>query len=337
MTTLGILWFILIAVLIVGYFVLDGFDLGAGVLYPFLAKDDTDKMRVLHAIGPVWDGNEVWLLTAGGALFAAFAPAYATVFSGFYLAIMLVLFGLIARAVSVEFRAHGTEPRRLWDVCFFVGSLLPALLLGVACGNIIQGVALNAHGDYVGGFFALLRPFPLLCGVLGLAHMLTQGAAWIARKAPAASGLRMRAANLRRKLAFWELLVFVVTTAVFFAFIMPKLGYAPGSMVIAGAGAAVYVLATLVVRFSCKAEFPKGDLLGVIMASLAAVGLVVIMFATIFPNLVPALDPALSITIANAAGSEKTLGAMTIIACIGVPLVLVYHFLVYRAFRGRVD
>ena len=337
MTTLGILWFILIAVLVIGYFVLDGFDLGAGVLYPFLAKDDTDKMRILRAIGPVWDGNEVWLLTAGGALFAAFAPAYATVFSGFYLAIMLVLFGLIARAVSVEFRAHGTEPTRLWDVCFFVGSLLPALLLGVACGNIIQGVALNPHGDYVGGFFALLRPFPLLCGVLGLAHMLTQGAAWIARKAPAASGLRMRAALLRRKLAWLELAVFIVATAVFFAFIKPHLGYEPGSMVIAGVAAGVYALSTLAITFACDAEVPGRDLAGVLLASLGAAALVVIMFATIFPNLVPALDPALSITIANAAASETTLKAMTIIACIGVPLVLIYHVLVYRAFRGRVE
>ena len=336
MTALGILWFILIAVLIVGYFVLDGFDLGAGVLYPLLAKDDADKKRILRAIGPVWDGNEVWLLTAGGALFAAFAPAYATVFSGFYLAIMLVLMGLIARAVSVEFRAHDTEPKRLWDICFFVGSLLPALLLGVACGNIIQGVALNAHGDYVGGFFALLRPFPLLCGLLGLAHMLTQGASWIALKAPLGSGLRANACGLRRIFALVELALFVLATVLFFAAILPGLGYEPGSLVLAGVFAVLYAACMAVTLFVCKPDEPRGDLLGILLASIGAAALVVVMFATIFPNLVPALDPALSITIANAAASANTLGAMTIIACIGVPIVLVYHVLVYRAFRGRV-
>ena len=135
MTVLGILWFILIAVLIAGYFILDGFDLGAGVLSPFVAKDEKEKAIVCRSVGPVWDGNEVWLLTAGGALFAAFAPAYATTFSGFYLAIMLVLFGLIVRAVSLEYRAHDPKWKKLWDALFFLGSLLPALLFGVAIGN----------------------------------------------------------------------------------------------------------------------------------------------------------------------------------------------------------
>ncbi len=339
MTGLGILWFILIAVLIIGYFVLDGFDLGAGILYPLLATDDTDRRRILKAIGPVWDGNEVWLLTAGGALFAAFAPAYATVFSGFYLAIMLVLFGLIMRAVAIEFRAHGAEWPKLWDICLFVGSLLPALLLGVACGNIIQGVALNAHGDYIGGFFALLRPFPLLCGLLGLAHMLTQGASWIACKAPLGSTLRTNACGLRRIFAIAEAALFVLASVLFFAAILPKLSYAPatGGMIIAGALAFIFLVSLAMIIFFAKADEPKGDILGVVYASVGAACLVIIMFATIFPNLVPALDPALSITIATAAAGQATLKAMTIIACIGVPLVLLYHVLVYRAFRGRVQ
>ena len=283
MTGLGILWFILIAVLIIGYFVLDGFDLGAGILYPLLATDDTDRRRILHAIGPVWDGNEVWLLTAGGALFAAFAPAYATVFSGFYLAIMLVLFGLIARAVSVEFRAHGADHPRLWDVCFFVGSLLPALLLGVACGNIIQGVALDAHGDYVGGFFALLRPFPLLCGLLGLSHMLTQGASWIALKAPLKSDLRANACGLRRIFVMVELALFVLASVLFFAAVLPKLSYAPstGGMIIAGVFAVVFLGSMAAVFFGTKGDEPKADLMSIIMASVGAASLVVIMFATI--------------------------------------------------------
>ena len=150
MTALGILWFALIAVLIAGYFILDGFDLGAGILSPFIAKNENEKAVVRRAIGPTWDGNEVWLLTAGGALFAAFAPAYATTFSGFYLAIMLVLFGLIVRAVSLEYRSHDPKWGKIWDALFFIGSLLPALLFGVAIGNVYAGIPLDANGDYAG-------------------------------------------------------------------------------------------------------------------------------------------------------------------------------------------
>lgn len=337
MLMLGNLWYIIIFVLIIGYFALDGFDLGAGVLYPFVAKDEKDKQRIMHAIGPVWDGNEVWLLTAGGALFAAFAPAYATVFSGFYLAIMLVLFGLIFRAVAVEFRAHGGDMPKVWDVLFFVGSLLPALLLGVAMGNIIQGLPLNAHGDYVGGFFALLNPFALLCGVLGLVHMLTQGAAWIALKAPVDGALRAQAAKLRRVLALVDLVLFVVVTAWFFLLVAPSLPYAIASTALAGVFAVLYVAGTVAIAFLCKAEDPKRDLLGIVAAGVGCAGLAGIIGATQFPNLVPALDPLLSITVANAASSNEALFAMTIIAVIGVPLVLIYHVLVYRAFRGRVQ
>ena len=162
------LWFLLIFVLIAGYFVLDGFDLGAGVLYPFVAKGDEEKAVVRTSIGPVWDGNEVWLLTAGGALFAAFPAAYATTFSGFYLAVMLVLFGLIVRAVSLEYRGIDHKWAKVWDGCFFVGSLLPALLLGVAVGNIYAGIPMSANGDYTGiPLLGLITPFTLLCGLLG--------------------------------------------------------------------------------------------------------------------------------------------------------------------------
>lgn len=337
MLMLGNLWYIIIFVLIIGYFALDGFDLGAGVLYPFIAKDEKDKKRIMRAIGPVWDGNEVWLLTAGGALFAAFAPAYATVFSGFYLAIMLVLFGLIFRAVAVEFRGHGSDMPKVWDVLFFVGSLLSALLLGVAMGNIIQGLPLNAHGDYVGGFFALLNPFALLCGVLGLVHMMTQGAAWIALKAPADSALRAQAAKLRRVLALVDLVLFVLVTAAFFLLVAPGLPYAIASTVLAGVFAVLFLAGMAAVAFACKADDPKGDLLGIVAAGVSCAGLAGIIGATQFPNLVPALDPTLNITVANAASSNEALFAMTAIAVIGVPLVLVYHVLVYRAFRGRIQ
>ena len=158
----------------------------------------------------MWDGNEVWLLTAGGALFAAFAPAYATTFSGFYLAIMLVLMGLIVRAVSLEYRAHDPKWGRAWDILFFVGSLLPALLTGVAVGNIYAGIPLDANGDYTGiPLLGLVTPFTLLCGLLGLSVFLTQGATWLSLKAPKGSDLRGRAAALRVPLGVVSLVLFV--------------------------------------------------------------------------------------------------------------------------------
>ncbi len=180
--TLQWLWFVLVGVLLTGYAVLDGFDLGAGVLYPFIARTDAEKNLIRGSIGPVWDGNEVWLLTGGGALFAAFPAVYASTFSGFYLAIMLVLFGLILRAVSIEYRGRDEGFKKMWDAAFFVGSLLPALLVGVAVGNVIRGIPLDAHGDYTGTFFQLLNWYSLLIGLLGLCAIVTHGAAWLAMK-----------------------------------------------------------------------------------------------------------------------------------------------------------
>ena len=310
MTVLGILWFILIAVLIAGYFILDGFDLGSGVLSPFVAKDEKEKAIVRRSIGPVWDGNEVWLLTAGGALFAAFAPAYATTFSGFYLAIMLVLFGLIVRAVSLEYRAHDPKWKKLWDALFFIGSLLPALLFGVAIGNVYAGIPMDANGDYNGiPLLGLITPFTLLCGLLGLSFFLMQGATWLAMKAPKPSAFQARLAGLRRPLALVSLVLFAAVTA-----------YA------ALIGAIV------------TSKMEGNDLLPFIFSSAAALFLVVLFAASMFPNLVVASATSIgeSITIANAASSDLALGWMTGITCVGLPLVLVYHVIIYRTFRGRI-
>jgi cytochrome d ubiquinol oxidase subunit II len=335
MSTLGILWFILIAVLIIGYFALDGFDLGIGVLYLSLCKTEEEAAIARRAVGPLWDGNEVWILTAGGALFAAFSPAFATAFSGFYLAIMLVLFGLILRAVSLEYRAHGEGPLALWDVLFCVGSLLPALLLGVAMGNIIAGLPLNAHGDYIGGFFALLNPFALLCGVLGLMHMLMQGCAWLAAKAPEDSELRLRAATWRRYFAVADLIAFVLVSIVFFAFVSPASAVGIGATPLAVLFVVVYVVSTLAVAFRIRG-YAADDPLAPVFAGLGCVGLVGTFAASMFPYVIPATVADLSLTIANSANSDVCLGAMTVIALIGVPLVLIYHVVVYRTFRGRV-
>lgn len=331
MTFLQVLWFILIFVLIAGYFVLDGFDLGVGVLYPFLGKSDGDKALLRRIIGPVWDGNEVWLLTAGGALFAAFAPAYACTFSGFYLAIMLVLFGLIVRAVSLELYAHDKGNGHIWDALFFVGSLLPALLFGVAVGNVIEGIVLNANGDYTGGFFALLNPFALVCGVLGLAQCLLQGAAWVALKT-LPGRLHSLAVALRKTLALSVLVIFGLATLAYFTL---GASAAAGSVPLAARIACVCVIVLLLV--ACMLLRNASDLVLFACSSLVCVGLVALTATTLFPNIVPATDAALSITVAGAASSDAALSAMTVITCIGLPLVLLYHFLVYRSFAGRVS
>ncbi|HEX6140820.1 MAG TPA: cytochrome d ubiquinol oxidase subunit II, partial [Candidatus Limnocylindria bacterium] len=170
MPDLATIWFILVGVLLVGYAVLDGFDLGVGMLHFVIGRSPEERRVLVRSIGPVWDGNEVWLLTMGGALFAAFPAVYATVFSGFYLALMLLLVALILRAVAIEFRGHVDDPRWVatWDVAFSIGSFLPAVLFGVAIGNVAQGVPLSADGAYEGGLIGLLNPFALLMGVVAV-------------------------------------------------------------------------------------------------------------------------------------------------------------------------
>ena len=333
MTELGILWFILIAILIAGYFILDGFDLGAGVLSPFVAKDETDKAIVRRAIGPVWDGNEVWLLTAGGALFAAFAPAYATTFSGFYLAVMLVLFGLIVRAVSLEYRAHDPKWKGIWDALFFIGSLLPALLFGVAIGNVYAGIPLDANGDYAGiPLLGLITPFTLLCGLLGLSIFLTQGATWLAQKAPKPSALQARVAKLRRPLALVSLVLFLVVTAYALLGIQPAMD--PTLEVVRWALFALMLVTLIGVVVTSKQE--GSDLVPFLLSSASALFLVLLFAASMFPNLIVATVGE-TITIANAASSDLALAWMTGITCVGLPLVLIYHIIIYRTFRGRIS
>ena len=333
MTALGILWFVLIAVLIAGYFILDGFDLGAGILSPFIAKDESEKAVIRRAIGPTWDGNEVWLLTAGGALFAAFAPAYATTFSGFYLAVMLVLFGLIVRAVSLEYRAHDPKWGKVWDALFFIGSLLPALLFGAAIGNVYAGIPLDANGDYAGiPLLGLITPFTLLCGLLGLSVFITQGAAWLALKAEKPSALQARAAKLRRPLACITLVLFAIVSVYALTGIAPTFDPALGAL--RGVACVGVVAALGALFFGSRKE--GNDLMPFLASSASALLLVALFAASMFPTLVVATTGT-SITIANAASSDLALAWMTGITCIGLPLVLVYHVVIYRTFRGRIS
>ncbi len=332
MPSLGDIWFLLVGVLLLGYAVLDGFDLGAGILNPFVAKTDDERRTVLRSIGPVWDGNEVWLLTAGGALFAAFPLVYATVFSGFYLALMLLLAALIFRAVALEFRdqMEGAGWRRAWDVAFFLGSAVPALLLGVAIGNIIRGLPLNAAGEYTGGLIGLLTPFPLIIGLLVVALVTTHGAAWLLVKTEAPLADRARRAALVGWLALTLLWVVATLSSLALAadrwdaFTTPLVWLAPAVVVIS------LVTFPLLVRAGRELAAFAASALGI-------AGMIATMGIGLYPNLVPALDvPSRSITIDKAASSDLTLTVMLVITAVGIPLVLAYTAFVYARFRGKV-
>lgn len=326
-------WFLLVGVLIVGYAILDGFDLGVGSLYFYLGKTDGEKRQLLNAIGPFWDANEVWLLTGGGALFAAFPIVYASVFSGFYLALMLVLFALIFRAVAIEFRNKDDNPawHQIWDKAFFLGSALPALLFGVALGNVLRGLPLNQQQYYTGGFFGLLNPYALLVGLLGLALFLQQGATYVMMK----TGEPLAGRAQRLLPAIWGgvvVLYLAVTGSSWLAaphlfgnfarypwlWLLPLLTWS-------GLIAVLY--------FGRQGKGTAAFL----ASSLTMAGHVLLAAAGLYPNLVPAQNPDLSLTIYNASSSPLTLKVMLIIALCGVPLVLGYTAFVHWLFRGKVN
>jgi cytochrome d ubiquinol oxidase subunit II len=331
---LGIVWYVLIGVLIAGYALLDGFDLGVGALYPFIAKSDTERRTLRHSIGPVWDGNEVWLLTVGGALFAAFPAVYATVFSGFYLAMMLVLFCLIFRAVSLDYSEKekgGKAGFRGWDLAFFLGSTLAALLLAVALGNVVRGIPIGPDGEFAGSFFDLLNPLALVIGLTGLAMIVVHGASWAAVKTEGALQARAAAA---RSWAHWVFVLLVAVATVCVALIVPEQAKAVIGNPVGIVAVVVLVLGLVVARY---AMIRKKDVLALLGSAFGILGLVAIAAVGNYPALVPALDtPERSLTIANSASSNLSLLVMLIIACIGVPLVLAYTAWVYRSFWGKV-
>jgi len=328
LTFLQIIWFVLIGVLLVGYSVLDGFDLGVGSLLPFLAGSDEKKTKVLlKSVGPVWDGNEVWLLTGGGALFAAFPHAYATVFSGFYLALMIVLLGLILRAVSSEFYMLDENNKKRWGITFFLGTLIPSILFGVALGNVIQGIPLDDKMEFTGNFFTLLRPYPLSVGILGLFAILMQGVTYTTLKTD--GELNEKAYSLSGKIYYGYVIMFVITVILAFIIMPDKM-----SNILAWIAAAVFIIAMVFLKLFLSS---KKELNGFLASSLAFISLWGITGAIQFPVLVRAIgDSALNITIYNASSSKLTLTVMLIIAVIGVPIVLGYTVYVYRIFRGKI-
>ena len=327
LTFLQIIWFVLIGVLFVGYSVLDGFDLGVGNLIPFLAGSDEKKTTVLlNTVGPVWDGNEVWLLTGGGALFAAFPHAYATVFSGFYLALMIVLVGLILRAVSGEFYMSDDKKKGRWIVTYFLGTLIPSILFGVALGNVILGIPLDNKMEFTGNFFTLLRPFPLSLGILGLFAILMQGVTYAILKTD--GELNETAYKISGKIFYGYIIMFIISLVLSFVFIPDRM-----CIITAWVATAVFLISMIILKLSLSS---KNEMSGFLASSLAFISLWGITGAIQFPVLVRAIDNALSITIYNASSSKLTLTVMLIIAVIGMPIVIGYTAYAYRVFKGKI-
>jgi len=330
---LNTIWFVLVGVLLTGYAVLDGFDLGTGPLL-LCTKEDRDRRIFLNAIGPIWNGNEVWLVTGGGALFAAFPNVYATVFSGFYDAFMLLLFALIFRAAGIEFRSKRTEPRwrRTWDIAFAISSLVSALLIGVAIGNIVWGIPLNDRHDFQGNLLTLLNPYSLLVGIASVALMVMHGNLYLILKTEGVLQEQLKRWTNRTVPAY---LVCFVGLNVITMFACPHLKSALHDR---AALLSAIAAASLVVTFNIPREIRRGNEGRAFISScLSIVTMMSLFAATVYPNLVISRpDLSNSLNIYNGASTEKSLNFMFYVALLGVPIVLAYTISIYYVFRGKV-
>ena len=332
--TLAVIWFCLEGVLLAGYAVLDGFDLGVGILHPFVPRDDRERRITINSIGPMWDGNEVWLITFGGALLAAFPIAYASAFSGFYTAFMILLFALIFRAVSLEFRSKRESRlwRRTWDWGFFAGSLTASLLFGVAVGNAMRGLPLDLQGNFIGSIWDQLGPYPLLVGVMTVAMFAMHGGLFLFLKTEGDLQERLRHWLWR---AFGFFLVTYLFTTIMTLATIPR---ATANFERFWWAAIIVVLNVLAI-----ANIPRAIYWGRPREAFIASGVTILTFVALFgialyPNLITASnDPAHSVTLFNAASSQKTLGIMLVIAIVGMPFVLAYTAVIYWTFRGKVE
>jgi len=328
---LNLLWFVLLGALLAGYAILAGFDLGVGILHP-AARTDKERRVMINSIGPLWDGNEVWLVTFGGAMFAAFPNTYATVFSGFYAAFMLLLFALIFRAVSLEFRGKRESQvwRKFWDYSFFIASFLATFLFGVAAGNALIGMPVDARGVYTGGFFDLVRPYPILIGLLTVSFAIMHGAIYLYLKTEE---------ELQQIVHRWMWRGFGLTLITYMLATIFTLALIPG--VIQNFRQHPWSWMIVVLTVLAFANVPRAIFLGrpfyaFVSSSLTILALVFLFSFTLFPNLVvSSLSPDYSLTIYNSASSQKTLGIMAIIAMIGMPIVIAYTAFVYWTFRGK--
>jgi cytochrome d ubiquinol oxidase subunit II len=330
---LNAIWYVLIGVLLTGYAILDGFDLGVGILHSF-HKDDLSRRISLNSIGPVWDGNEVWLVTGGGALFAAFPEVYATVFSGFYLALIFLLFALVFRAVAIEMRSK--QPmlwwRSFWDWSFSIASIVAPLLFGVAMGNMVQGIPLDAHHNYAGSFFTLLNPYALLMGITTVALMAMHGSIYLCMKTEGEMHAHVRKLVNPAMIAFIVCyVVLTLATILSIPHIRESVRNEPfyGVLVFLSLCALAYIPYAIRRKHDGRA----------FIASMVMIVLMMTLFAaSMFPYMVlSTLDPAKdSLTIYNGASSPKTLGIMLIICVIGMPMVATYTISIYWIFRGKV-
>jgi cytochrome bd ubiquinol oxidase subunit II len=319
-------WFGLIAVLWIGYFFLEGFDFGVGTLLPVLGRTETDRRVMINTIGPVWDGNEVWLLVAGGATFAAFPEWYASLFSGFYLALLLILVALIVRAVAFEYRSKGnTEAwRQGWDAAIFLGSAVPALLWGVAFANIVRGVPLNRNHDFTGNLLTLLNPYALLGGLVTLGLFTLHGAFFLALKTD--GDVRVAANALAKRIAP----AVVVVAAAFLVWTQVRDGRLTSWILTLTA--AVALLAAVAASWRARegwAFIGTGVTIALAVAAL---------FATLYPDVLPSsTDPAFSLNTTNAASTHYTLTVMTWVAVALTPVVMLYQGYTYWVFRRRIS
>jgi cytochrome d ubiquinol oxidase subunit II len=361
--TLKVIWWLLLGVLLIGFAIMDGFDLGVGMLLPFIARTDTERRVVINTVGPVWEGNQVWLILGGGAIFAAWPALYAASFSGFYLAMLLVLAALILRPVGFKFRSKmpGLRWRYSWDWALFVGGAVPALVFGVAMGNLLKGVPFSFDSElratYAFGLFDLLNPFALLCGIVSVAMLVTHGAVYLAIKTD--GKLAQRARTISRFAAFaWVLLFslagiwlwkgqfgFAITAGAFPGAEPDPLAKAavaqsgawlanyslwPATMLAPAVGLAAPLLVAGLAR-------SRQRLLVFIVSSLGITGVIGSMGVSLFPFLLPSSShPQSSLTVWDASSSHRTLGIMLIATIIFLPIVLAYTSWVYRVMRGPV-
>ena len=330
---LNILWFILLGVLLAGYAILDGFDLGVGIVHLAVKKDE-ERRILMNSIGPLWDGNEVWLVTFGGALFAAFPNAYATAFSGFYTAFMVLLFALIFRAVSIEFRSkhHAPAWRRFWDVSFCVASTLATFLFGVAVGNTMRGMPIGADTEFQGTFLSLLHPYALLVGLFAVATFAMHGSIYLYLKTEGELQQRIREWMWR---TFGFFLVLYIFTTIFTLVAMPLATHNFRDH--------PWVWLVVVLNVLAIANIPRAIHLRragyAFASSCATIAALTFLFGVaLFPDLIhSSLNADWSLTVYNAASSHKTLAIMATIAALGLPFVLAYTSVVYWVFRGKVQ
>ncbi len=325
-----ILWFILIAVLWIGFYFLEGFDFGVGMLLPILGKKDEERRALINTIGATWDGNEVWLLTAGGATFAAFPQWYATMFSGFYLALFLLLVGLILRGISLEYRSKDANPkwRNMFDWFITIGSFLPALLLGTAFANLAQGVPIDEKMMFTGNLFTLLNPYGLLGGVTTVLIFLLHGANFLTLKLD--GEMRVRAQAMAKKL--WGITVVVFLLFSVYTYII---GYWNRDKIDPGIAPLAALVFLLVAGYFIN---KKSEGWAFIMVALNIVMGQVSFYLMMFPNvMISSLNPEWNLTIYNASSSQYTLTVMSIVALIFVPIVLVYQGWTYYMFAKRVS